>query len=44
MTRLFYFTRTQEGKKEGVSVCSKMEKRRSLYSNGKENMNRRAFN
>ena len=44
MTRLLYFTRTQEGKKEGASVCSRMEKRRSLYSSGKENMNRRAFN
>ena len=44
MTRLLYFTRTQEGKKEGVSVCSRMEERRSLYSSGKENMNKRAFN
>ena len=42
MTRLFYFTRTQE---MGVfGVCFGMEKNKGLYSIGGENMNRRSFN
>ena len=44
MTRLLYFTRTQERRKDGgFGVCG-MEKNESLYSNGGENMNERSFN
>ena len=43
MTKLLYFTRTQEGKKNGVFVCFIMEERGSLYSSDKENMNKRTF-
>ena len=41
MTRLLYFTRTQEGRREGVSLCLGMEERMrgGLYSSGGENMN-----
>ena len=38
MTRLLYFTRTQERRREGVSVCLGMEED-GLYSSSGENMN-----
>ena len=44
MTRLLYFTRTQERRREGVFVCPGMKKRCGLYSSGGENMNGRPFN
>ena len=44
MTRLLYFTRTQERRREGVFVCLGMKERRGLYSSGGENMNGRPFN
>ena len=39
MTRLLYFTRTQERRRVGVSVCLGMEERRGLYNNGGKNIN-----
>ena len=45
MTRLLYFTRTQERRREGsFFVCLGMKERKGLYSNGGENMNGRSFN
>ena len=44
MTRLLNFTKTQESIRDGVSVCFGMEERGSLYSSGRENMNKRSFN
>ena len=44
VTRLLNFTRTQEGRREGVFVCSRMKERGGLYSSGGENMNGRPFN
>ena len=44
MTRLLYFTRTQERRREGVSLCLGMEERKGLYSSGGETMNGRACN
>ena len=44
MTRLLYFIRTQERRRDDVFVCFRMEKREGLYSNCGENMNRRLFN
>ena len=44
ITRLLYFTRTQERRKEGVSVCLEIEEREGLYSSGGENMNGKPFN
>ena len=44
MTRLLYFTRTQERRREGVFVCLGMKERGGLYSSGGENMNGRPFN
>ena len=44
MTRLLYFTRTQERRREGIFVCLGMKERGGLYSNGGENMNGRPFN
>ena len=44
MTRLLYFTRTQERRKEGVFVCLGMNERGDIYSSGGENMNGRPFN
>ena len=45
MTRLLYFTRTQERRRErGGFVCFGMKERRGLYSSGGENMNGRPFN
>ena len=45
MTRLLYFTRTQETRREGgfFFVCG-MKEMEGLYSNGGENMNGRLFN
>ena len=44
MTRLLNFTRTQEGRREAVFVCSGMKERGGLYNSGGENMNGRPFN
>ena len=44
MTRLLYFTRTQERRREGVFVCPGMKERGGLYSIGGGNMNERPFN
>ena len=45
MTRLLYFTRTQERKREGFFfLCFGMKERGGLYSSGGENMNGRPFN
>ena len=44
MTKLLYFTKIQERRRYGVFVCFRMEKRKSLYSNGGENINWRSFN
>ena len=44
MTRLLNFTRTQERRREGVFVCSKMKERGGLYSSGGENKNGKPFN
>ena len=45
MTRLLYFTRTQERRREGVFfLCFGMKERGGLYSSGGENMNGRPFN
>ena len=45
MTRLLYFTRTQERRREGsFFVCSGMKERGGLYSSGGENMKGRPFN
>ena len=43
MTRLLYFTRTQE-RRRGVFVCFGMKEKGGLYSSGGENMNGRPFN
>ena len=43
MTRLLNFTRTQ-GRRDGVFVSSGMNKRRDIYSSGRENINGRPFN
>ena len=45
MTRLLYFTRTQERRREGgFFVSFGMKDRGGLYSSGGENMNGRPFN
>ena len=44
MTRLLYFTRTQERRREGGFLCLGMKEMRGLYSSGGENMNGRSFN
>ena len=45
MTRLLYFTRTQEMRREGGGVCVLWnEGEEDLYSSGIENMNGRPFN
>ena len=44
ITRLLYFTRTQERRRESVSVCFGMETREDLYSCSEKNMNGRSFN
>ena len=44
MKRLLNFTTTQERRREGVFVCSRMNERGGVYSSGGENMNGRPFN
>ena len=45
ITRLLYFTRTQERRREeGFLLCLRMKERGGLYSSGGENMNGRPFN
>ena len=44
MTRLLYFTRTQERRREGGFCVCGMKERGDLYSSGGENMNGRPFN
>ena len=44
MTRLLYFTRTQERRREVVFCVFGMKERGGLYSSGGENMNGRPFN
>ena len=45
MTRLLYFIRTQERRREGEGVlCLRMKEIGGLYSSGGENMNERPFN
>ena len=45
MTRLLYFTRIQERRREGgFSVCFGMKEMGGLYSSGGENMNGMPFN
>ena len=44
MTRLLYFTRTQERRREGVFCVLWNEGEGGLYSSGGENMNGRPFN
>ena len=44
MTRLLNFIRTQERRREGIFVCSRMKKRGGLYSSGEGNMNGKPFN
>jgi len=44
MTRLLYYNRTQEERREGVSLCFGMDERESLYSSGGENINGMKFN
>ena len=43
MTRLLYFTRTQERRRGGVCVLG-MNERGGIYSNGEGNMNGMPFN
>ena len=44
MTRLLYFTRTQERRRERGFLCLGMKERGGLYSSGGENMNGMPFN
>ena len=44
MTRLLYFTRTQERRREGGFLRLRMKERGDLYSSGGENMNGMPFN
>ena len=45
MTRLVYFTRTQERRRDGGFLCvSGMNEREGIYSSGGGNMNGRPFN
>ena len=44
MTRLLYFIRTQERRREGGFLCLGMKEMGGLYSSGGENMNGRSFN
>ena len=43
MTRLLYFTRIQERRREGVSMCFGMKEMEGLYSSDGEYMNGRAL-
>ena len=44
MKRLLNFTTTQERRREGVFVCSRMNERGGVYSSGGGNMNGMSFN
>ena len=44
MTRLLYFTKTQERRKDGSFLSWNGGERESLYSSSEENMNRKLFN
>ena len=44
ITRLFYFTRIQERRRDGGFVSFGMKEREGLYSSGGENMNGMLFN
>ena len=44
ITKLLYFTRTQERRREGGFLCLRMKEMGDLYSSGGENMNGRPFN
>lgn len=44
MTRLLNFTRTQEGRREGIFWCLGMKEGEGLYSGSGGNMNGRPFN
>ena len=44
MTKLLYFIRTQEMRRERVFVCLGMKEMEGLYSSGGENMNGMPFN
>ena len=44
MTRLLYFTKTQERRKDGSFLSWNGGERESLYSSNEENMNKMAFN
>ena len=44
MIRLLNFTRTQERRREGVSMYFGMKEMRDLYSSGGGNMNEMSFN
>ena len=44
MTKLLYFTRTQERRRNGVFVSFGMEEMGDLFSSGGENMNGRPLN
>ena len=44
MKRLLNFTTTQERRREGVFVCSRMNERGGVYSSGGGNMNGISFN
>ena len=44
MTRLLYFTRTQERRREGFFFVCGMKELEGLYSSGGENMNGMPFN
>ena len=44
MTRLLYFTRTQERRRDEVFVCLGMKERKGLYSSDGGNMNGMPFN
>ena len=44
MTRLLNFTRTQERRREGVSMYFGMKERGGLYNSSRGNINGRLFN
>ena len=44
ITRLLYFTRTQERRREGSFLCPRMNERGGIYSSGVGNMTGRPFN
>ena len=44
MTRLLYFTRNQERRRDEGFLCPRMNERGGIYSSGGGNMNGRPFN